>query len=97
MRPVLEAVAGAAAGDPDAVMARQLVEQKVAVGRVLVLADAGVEQRRMASAGRWSASASRIRSTEAGVDHARHALRVGESPCASIADLDAAMLEVGSP
>ena len=44
-RAVLEAVAGAGADQPDAVMSRQAVDQEVAVGAVLILADPGVDQR----------------------------------------------------
>ena len=44
-RTVLEAVAGAPAGDPDVVEGRMAVDDEVAVPGVLVLADFGSEQR----------------------------------------------------
>src|SRR5207342_728431 len=44
-RAVLEAVAGATAGDPDVVEGRMAIDDEIAVPGVLVLADFGLEQR----------------------------------------------------
>src|SRR3954470_15319395 len=89
-RAVLESVPGAAAHEPDVIRVRVPVEDEASVRRVLILADAALEQRRAAHAGETFLHM-RARVFEALSDHAAIAMSgLERRPTGIIGELEAA-------
>ena len=87
-------MAGAAARDPDAIVTGELIEQQVAVGRVFVLADARLEQRRAGEGGEMALQHLAHPRNGRRVDGPIHRLRIRLRAVRIERHLHATMLEI---
>src|SRR5437764_13972180 len=92
---MFESVAGAAAGNPDIVKIRMAVNEKVAVGSIFILADTGLQDRRIVHCGKMFFQEAAKTVDRGGLDHAAAGIRVEARAVTVKSDLEAAVFDVG--